>query len=92
MTDKITISIPRDLKQKLEKKIKDTDFKSIQEYIVYILKEVIFDSGIDSGKQAYTEEEEAAISGPKFYNEKERAYTEEEEAALKKNLEDLGYL
>ncbi|MBU2104655.1 MAG: hypothetical protein KKF67_02690 [Nanoarchaeota archaeon] len=95
MTDKITILIPRDLKLKLEKKIKETNFKSIQEYILYILEQIVSDERVNNEKIAYTEKEEKEIRGDQaWYTEDggKQAYTEEEEAALKKNLKDLGYL
>lgn len=88
MANKITISISKELKQKLEKKIKQTNFKSIQDYILYILKQIVSDREINVNskrERAYTKEEEADIRGP-------QPYTKEEEEALKKNLEDLGYL
>lgn len=88
MANKMTISIPKELKKKLEEKIKQTNFKSIQDYIIYILNQIVSDNESDTKpgrKQAYTKKEEADIRGP-------HAYTEEDEEALKKNLEDLGYL
>ena len=88
MADKITLQISKELKEKLWEKVKETNFKSIQDYIIYILKQILSDTKIDKEskiKQAYTREEEADIRGPLPYNL-------EEEEALKKNLEDLGYL
>ena len=92
MTNKITISISKGLKQKLEEKIKQTNFKSIQEYIVFVLEQVI--SEIETERQAYTEEEEKELVGNPNWKENKsiQAYTKEEEEDLKKNLKDLGYI
>lgn len=87
MTDKINISIPKELKQKIEKRIKETNFKSIQEYILYILEQVVSENvrKKDFDREIYSEDEEKSIRGPE-------PYTREEEEDLKKNLEDLGYI
>ena len=88
MANKINLSIPKELKEKLERELKETNFNSIEEYILYILEQMVSDDkiGISSRKkQAYTDEEEKDIRGP-------NTYSEEEEEALKKNLKELGYL
>ena len=55
------IQISKELKDKLEEKIKETEFDSLQEYVNYILGQVV--SGVESseGEKAYTEEEEDAM-------------------------------
>ena len=59
---KITISIPDNLKQKLEEKIKETDFKSIEDYILYLLKQMVSNDVADSKeKVTYSDEDEAAL-------------------------------
>ena len=83
MTDKINLSIHEELEKKLKEKIKETNFKSLSEYILFILEQIT--SEIKTEEQGYTKEEEADIAG-------NPAYSEEEEANLKKNLEDLGYI
>jgi Arc/MetJ-type ribon-helix-helix transcriptional regulator len=57
---KITISIPDNLKQKLEEKIKETDFKSIEDYVLYLLKQMVSTDTADS-KVTYSDEDEAAL-------------------------------
>ena len=84
MADKITINLPKDLKKRIEKRIKETNFKSIQEYISYILEQIVSED-FYLRREAYTEEEEKNIKGDDFYSE-------EDEETLKKNLEDMGYL
>lgn len=83
MTEKIDLSISKELKQKLEEKIKETNFESLEAYINFILEQIT--SETETEVQAYSEKEEAEITSP-------GAYSEEEETALKKNLEDLGYM
>ena len=59
---KITISIPDNLKQKLEEKIKETDFKSIEDYILYLLKQMVSNDVADSKeKVTYSDEDEVAL-------------------------------
>ncbi|VVB82568.1 Uncharacterised protein [uncultured archaeon] len=84
METKINLKISKELKNKLEKKIKKTNFNSIEEYINYLLEQVLSDDE-DFGEAIYSEKEEKDIHG-------DNTYSEEEEESLKKNLKDLGYL
>jgi len=52
-----TIRIPKSLKLKLLEYIKDTDFKSIDEYIVFVLEEVMK----DENEEIYSEEDEIKV-------------------------------
>ena len=93
MTNKITLSISKKLKQKLEERIKQTNFKSIPDYLLFVLEQMT--SEIETKKQAYTKEEEAGVKGNSFgdeKNKKRKGYNEEEEADMKKDLEDWGYM
>ena len=95
MTEKIDLSISKELKQKLEEKIEQTNFKSLQEYILFILEQIVADKEANNQKVAYTKKEEEEIRGDQAWHNKEegkQAYSEEEETALKENLEDLGYI
>ena len=102
MANKITISIPEELEEKLQEKIKETNFKSVQDYILYILEQIVSESAGEiksKREQAYTEEEEKDIAGDPEMLESlgmlpkhTKGYTQKEEEELKKNLEDLGYL
>jgi Arc/MetJ-type ribon-helix-helix transcriptional regulator len=56
----ITISLPEEVIQKLENKIRETDFENISEYINYVLDQVLEESK-EQTKTAYTEEEEEAV-------------------------------
>ena len=63
MTNKnITISLPEELEEKLKNKIKETNFDSISDYLIYILKQVLEKETESSRKeQPYSEEEEQAV-------------------------------
>ena len=60
----ITISIPEEIADKLEKKRQETNFNSISDYIIYILKQVISKTEIETKHEkemAPTKEEEKQI-------------------------------
>ena len=62
MPNKINIPIPKELAAKLEQKIKQTNFDSINKYIIYILEQVTSEENFNyENRQAYTEEEEAEL-------------------------------
>ena len=64
MTNKnITISLPEELAEKLENKIKETDFGSVSDYLIYVLKQVLEKETESSSKRelSYSKEEEKAV-------------------------------
>ena len=81
------IKISEELKQKLEGKIKETNFESLQEYILFILEQIT--SETETERQTYTKEEEADIKGGSEIVKVPPTYTNEEEGALKKKLDDI---
>jgi len=92
MTSKINLSIPKELKEKLEQRTKETNFESINDYIVFILEQIISTKTDGGNEKVYTAEEEKDIRGDQAWSGEEKAYTDSEEESLKKNLHDLGYL
>lgn len=53
------ITIPKELVKKIEQRIKQTDFNSVEEYIVYVLEQM---TDTDSSEtESYSKEEEAAL-------------------------------
>jgi len=60
----IKISIPKKLAEKIERKVKETNFNSVSDYIIYILNQVVSEEKIETdekNKHSYSEEDEAAI-------------------------------
>jgi len=61
MTNKVDISIPQELADKIEKKIKEMDFKSISDYVIYLLNQVVSEEELEIKKESekvYSKEEE----------------------------------
>jgi len=64
MTSKVTISIPDELKEKLEKKIKEINFESIQDCVLYVLNQIVSENnfGMNSKREGnYPDEDEIAL-------------------------------
>lgn len=57
--DKVTLKIPRPLYDKLKKIIEESGFSSVNEFVVYILRDLI-SSGVED-KDELTKEEMEAI-------------------------------
>jgi Arc/MetJ-type ribon-helix-helix transcriptional regulator len=54
-----SISVPADIYDKIEERVKATDFGSVEEYVLFILEEVLKDE--EEEEQAYTEADEAEV-------------------------------
>ena len=62
MEEKITISLSKDLMNKLTQKAKETGFNSVEEYISYVLNQVTSEkTGSIKKEQIYSEEEEKEL-------------------------------
>lgn len=70
------VAIPKPLYMKIKNRMMETDFKSVSEYVTYVLTEVI----------SSMEEEENGDGG------EEEGLNEEEEEIIKNRLRALGYL
>ncbi|MBD3355150.1 CopG family transcriptional regulator [Candidatus Woesearchaeota archaeon] len=71
------IEIPNKITEKLQKRVDSSDeFKNVQEYVEYILKQVV--------ERLENENDEE--------DEKEEVYSEEDEEKVKERLRGLGYL
>jgi len=54
------VSIPAELYQKIEQVVKESaDFTSVEDYVTFVLKEVLTDNGEQKG--AFSKEEEAEV-------------------------------
>lgn len=58
--DKVTIKIPRPLYNRVQQLIDDSGFNSPTDFIVYVLRDVLSERGVDHGGR-FTPEELAAI-------------------------------
>ena|SRR3989344_3923140 len=97
MANKINLSVSKELKQKLEKKTKETGFKLVQEYIIFVLEQVIFEDRKNERDDIYTKEEEEVFATaignlPQKTEDEDNPYTEQDEEKLKKHLEERGYI
>ena len=54
-----SISVPADIYDKVEERVKATEFGSVDEYVLFILEEVLKDE--EEEEQAYTEADEAEV-------------------------------
>lgn len=55
MTDRVTLKIPRPLYERLQQVIEGTGFRSVNEFVVYVLRDLVSERGTPSG--ALTPEE-----------------------------------
>ncbi len=59
MVNKITLTIPKELKQKLEENMKGTNFESIQEYILFMLEQMT--SKVITKREKFNKEDQAYL-------------------------------
>jgi Arc/MetJ-type ribon-helix-helix transcriptional regulator len=57
MNDKVTIKIPRHLYAKIQQLITESGFNSPTDFIVYVLRDVLSETGNDSAKSEFSAEE-----------------------------------
>lgn len=58
----ISINLPEEVYQKLEERVKKTnEFKSLEEYIVYVLKQVVEKLSEEEQEDVYSPEEEEEV-------------------------------
>lgn len=53
------VSIPIQLYERIKKRLKNTDFTSVSDYVVYVLREVL--ASLDEEEEVFTEEEEKKV-------------------------------
>ena len=56
MSDKVTIKIPRRLYLKIQEMISESGFNSATDFIVYVLRDVLSESGKEVSEEFTTEE------------------------------------
>ena len=56
--EKKAVSLPAELYGKIEERVKATDFGSVDEYVIFVLEEVLKDEGEEEEKTFSKEDEE----------------------------------
>jgi len=59
--DSVSISIPKTLYDKIKKRIENTEFSSVSEYVTYILEEVLKELEEEEEEEVFSKEEEEKI-------------------------------
>lgn len=57
--DFVSLQIPKDIYEKLSQRIDGTEFKSVQEYVTFVLKEVVSEE--EEEEEIYNEADEEEI-------------------------------
>lgn len=56
-----SIKVPKDLLEKIEKRIHGTEFKSVDEYTAFVLEEVVKEDGDEEVEEVFSEEDEKKV-------------------------------
>ena len=56
----VSVSIPVELYEKIEKRIEETEFTSVSDYITYVLREIL-ESLDEENEEVFTKEEEEKV-------------------------------
>lgn len=76
-TEMVAVMIPKALASRITNRLGSTDFKSVDEYVGYVLDQVLAE--LEGGDSA------AAKSG-------ENVFSKEDQASVEQRLRDLGYM
>ncbi len=55
------VEIPDELYRKIEERVKETEFDSVDEYVTFVLQEVLASLEEDEEEQVFSEEEEEKV-------------------------------
>ncbi|MDO8724567.1 MAG: hypothetical protein Q7J35_00690 [Candidatus Methanoperedens sp.] len=55
------IKIQKDLIKKIRDHLKDTEFKSVEEYVTFVLEEVMKDDDNEEPEEVFSEEDESKV-------------------------------
>lgn len=58
---RVAVSIPIQLYEKIEQRIKETEFKSVSDYVTFVLEEVLASLEEEEKEEVFTEEEEEKV-------------------------------
>ena len=59
--ERVTVSIPAELYEKIKQRIEGTEFASVSDYVTYVLTEVLASLEEDEEEEVFTEEEEEKV-------------------------------
>ena len=57
--EKVNVPIPKSLYKKIEEEIKDSDFESVEEYVAFVLREVLSED--EEEEEDFSKEEEEQV-------------------------------
>ena len=89
--NKVTIKIPRRLYTKIQHLITDSGFNSATDFIVYVLRDVLSETG-RPGSAGKPQAPAATRAAPHSPDDDSEEFSPEELKALKQKLRNLGYL
>ena len=61
MSEYRTVEIPAELYERIEKRVKETEFSSVSEYVTYVLQEVLNTLEEEEEMEVFSEEEEEKV-------------------------------
>ena len=63
MSDKVKIEIPKEIADKIQKRVDESEFNSVSEYVEYVLKQVVdrLEEESKPKKEAFSKEDEAKV-------------------------------
>ena len=76
VVERTSIEIPKTLAERIQKRLSKTDFKTIDDYITYVVEQVLVELEGNEGKEAG----------------QENVFSKEDQESVEQRLRDLGYL
>jgi Arc/MetJ-type ribon-helix-helix transcriptional regulator len=62
MVEKVSVRIPKDVYEGVKRRVEASEFKSVEEYVTYVLRQVLEQVNDESSRQeAYSKEDEEKI-------------------------------
>ncbi len=61
MSEYKTVEIPAELYERIEKRVKETEFSSVSEYVTFVLQEVLNTLEEEEEEEVFSEEEEEKV-------------------------------
>jgi len=55
------IKVPKEIINKIEERVKGTEFKTVDEYVNFVLEEVVKETGEEEPEEVFSEEDEAKV-------------------------------